>query len=88
MSWACIEKRMYVVYGHVFHRHFLIIPVLQGSIDLSQFKIVYIAPMKALVQECVANFTKVRASNHYTGSFSRVFPLSASANHLGCKFGS
>ena len=29
-----------------------------GEIDLSAFKIVYIAPMKALVQECVGNFGK------------------------------
>ena len=29
-----------------------------GSIDLSSFKIVYVAPMKALVQEVVKNFGK------------------------------
>ena len=29
-----------------------------GEIDMSAFKIVYIAPMKALVQECVGNFGK------------------------------
>jgi pre-mRNA-splicing helicase BRR2 len=29
-----------------------------GSIDLDSFKIVYVAPMKALVQECVLNFSK------------------------------
>jgi len=29
-----------------------------GPIDLSMFKIVYVAPMKALVQEVVANFTQ------------------------------
>jgi len=29
-----------------------------GELDLDSFKIVYIAPMKALVQECVGNFTK------------------------------
>lgn len=29
-----------------------------GVINLSEFKIVYIAPMKALVQECVQNFSK------------------------------
>lgn len=29
-----------------------------GSIDLNSFKIVYIAPMKALVQECVQSFSK------------------------------
>jgi pre-mRNA-splicing helicase BRR2 len=29
-----------------------------GEIDLAAFKIVYIAPMKALVQECVGNFGK------------------------------
>lgn len=28
-----------------------------GSFDLSAFKIVYVAPMKALVQEVVGNFT-------------------------------
>lgn len=30
----------------------------QGVIDLQAFKIVYVAPMKALVQECVLNFGK------------------------------
>eukprot|EP01114_Cavostelium_apophysatum_P007654 TRINITY_DN197_c0_g1_i3.p1 TRINITY_DN197_c0_g1~~TRINITY_DN197_c0_g1_i3.p1 ORF type:complete len:2134 (+),score=829.11 TRINITY_DN197_c0_g1_i3:506-6907(+) len=30
----------------------------QGQPDLESFKIVYIAPMKALVQECVLNFSK------------------------------
>ncbi|EWM22383.1 u5 small nuclear ribonucleoprotein helicase [Nannochloropsis gaditana] len=29
-----------------------------GSVDLDAFKIVYVAPMKALVQECVLNFGK------------------------------
>lgn len=29
-----------------------------GTYDLNRFKIVYIAPMKALVQECVQNFSK------------------------------
>jgi replicative superfamily II helicase len=29
-----------------------------GSIDMSAFKIVYVAPMKALVAEMVGNFTK------------------------------
>ena len=29
-----------------------------GSFDLDAFKIVYVAPMKALVQECVLNFGK------------------------------
>jgi pre-mRNA-splicing helicase BRR2 len=29
-----------------------------GSIDTSAFKIVYVAPMKALVAEMVGNFTK------------------------------
>mmetsp|Transcript_11324 Transcript_11324/g.39302 ORF Transcript_11324/g.39302 Transcript_11324/m.39302 type:complete len:1241 (-) Transcript_11324:3157-6879(-) len=29
-----------------------------GKIDTSAFKIVYVAPMKALVQECVLNFSK------------------------------
>jgi pre-mRNA-splicing helicase BRR2 len=33
-----------------------------GSIDLDKFKIVYIAPMKALVQECVQNFSKKLSS--------------------------
>ena len=31
---------------------------MQGEIDLNAFKIVYVAPMKALVQECVGNFGK------------------------------
>lgn len=30
----------------------------EGFVDLEKFKIVYIAPMKALVQECVQNFPK------------------------------
>ena len=34
----------------------------EESFDLSSFKIVYIAPMKALVQEVVANFSKRLAS--------------------------
>jgi len=29
-------------------------------INLEEFKIIYIAPMKSLVQEMVANFSKVR----------------------------
>ena len=35
-----------------------------GSIDLKAFKIVYVAPMKALVAEMVGNFTK-RLSDKY-----------------------
>ena len=30
-----------------------------GSVNLDEFKIIYIAPMKSLVQEMVANFSKV-----------------------------
>ena len=37
---------------------------VDGSIDYGSFKIVYIAPMKALVQEVVANFTQ-RLTNAY-----------------------
>jgi len=37
-----------------------------GEIDLDNFKIVYIAPMKALVQECVGNFGKRLAPYHIT----------------------
>lgn len=34
---------------------------LDGSVDPTSFKIVYVAPMKALVQECVMKFTKALA---------------------------
>ena len=30
-----------------------------NSVNLDKFKVIYIAPMKSLVQEMVANFTKV-----------------------------
>ena len=30
-----------------------------NSVNLDEFKVIYIAPMKSLVQEMVANFTKV-----------------------------
>lgn len=30
-----------------------------GTINVDEFKIVYIAPMRSLVQEMVGNFTKV-----------------------------
>ena len=33
---------------------------LDGTINLEEFKVIYVAPMKSLVQEMVANFTKVR----------------------------
>ena len=33
---------------------------LDGTINLEEFKAIYVAPMKSLVQEMVANFTKVR----------------------------
>lgn len=32
---------------------------LDGTINLEEFKAIYVAPMKSLVQEMVANFTKV-----------------------------
>ncbi len=32
-----------------------------NSVNLDDFKIIYVAPMKSLVQEMVANFAKVRA---------------------------
>ena len=35
---------------------------LDGTINLEEFKAIYVAPMKSLVQEMVANFTKVRQS--------------------------
>ena len=31
-----------------------------GSINLEEFKVIYVAPMRSLVQEMVANFSKVR----------------------------
>ncbi len=30
-----------------------------GSVNLDEFKVIYIAPMRSLVQEMVANFSKV-----------------------------
>ena len=30
-----------------------------GSINLDEFKVIYVAPMRSLVQEMVANFSKV-----------------------------
>lgn len=33
---------------------------LDGTINLEEFKAIYVAPMKSLVQEMVANFSKVR----------------------------
>jgi len=32
---------------------------LDGTINLEEFKAIYVAPMKSLVQEMVANFSKV-----------------------------
>ena len=31
-----------------------------GSINFDEFKVIYVAPMRSLVQEMVANFSKVR----------------------------
>lgn len=45
---------------------------LDGTINVDDFKIIYIAPMRSLVQEMVGNFSKVR-----TPSFSRFFFLVA-----------
>lgn len=33
---------------------------LDGTINLEEFKAIYVAPMKSLVQEMVGNFSKVR----------------------------
>ena len=33
---------------------------LDGTINADEFKVIYVAPMKSLVQEMVANFSKVR----------------------------
>lgn len=33
---------------------------LDGTINLDDFKIIYVAPMRSLVQEMVGNFSKVR----------------------------
>ena len=39
-----------------------------NSVNVDEFKIIYIAPMKSLVQEMVANFTKVGNPLCYTNS--------------------
>ena len=33
-----------------------------NSVNLDEFKVIYVAPMRSLVQEMVANFSKVRHS--------------------------
>lgn len=35
-----------------------------GGINVEEFKIIYIAPMRSLVQEMVGNFSKVRCSKN------------------------
>ena len=35
---------------------------MDGTINTGEFKIIYIAPMRSLVQEMVMNFSKVRTS--------------------------
>ena len=37
-----------------------------GSINLDEFKVIYVAPMRSLVQEMVANFSKVHINVKYT----------------------
>jgi len=32
-----------------------------GTVNLDEFKVIYVAPMRSLVQEMVANFSKVGA---------------------------
>ena len=44
---------------------------LDGTINLEEFKAIYVAPMKSLVQEMVANFTKVR---HLQKNFNPLTP--------------
>ena len=41
-----------------------------GSINLDEFKVIYVAPMRSLVQEMVANFSKVHRI--YVGIFCAV----------------
>lgn len=36
---------------------------MDGTINVDDFKIIYIAPMRSLVQEMVGSFGKVRGSN-------------------------
>ncbi len=36
-----------------------------GTINVDEFKIVYVAPMRSLVQEMVGNFSKVNTGVHY-----------------------
>ena len=35
-----------------------------GSINMDEFKVIYVAPMRSLVQEMVANFSKVSVCVH------------------------
>lgn len=39
---------------------------LDGTINTSEFKVIYIAPMRSLVQEMVMNFSKVSSLKQYS----------------------
>lgn len=39
---------------------------MDGTINVDDFKIIYIAPMRSLVQEMVGSFGKVSISSSYT----------------------
>lgn len=36
-----------------------------GTINADEFKIIYVAPMRSLVQEMVGNFGRVRLDGHF-----------------------
>ena len=56
-----------------------------SSINLDSFKVIYIAPMRSLVQEMVANFSKV--SEHcMTVHYVHYVHISTLYNVLGCLF--
>ena len=64
-----------------------------GTVNLDEFKVIYVAPMRSLVQEMVANFSKVgmecdpsltRCPSRSSSSLLQLYSIIA--EHLGSNF--
>ena len=51
-----------------------------GTVNLDEFKVIYVAPMRSLVQEMVANFSKVGGATWITSLF-QLFIVSGPVQH-------
>lgn len=45
----------------------------EGKVNIDEFKVIYVAPMRSLVQEMVGNFSKVKMQSFIKSVFKNMF---------------